>query len=81
MGQNDDDDVGDGGGCALRVSVTSPEKLSDGGSALGRFGKTFVAFEVAFQAAGGPFGDGAQGAPRRRFRDFVALADRLVRCV
>ncbi len=71
---------------ALLVAVSAPEKRSDAGSALGRLtGKKYVTFAVAFRA------DGLQpyehvrvtaGAPRRRFRDFVGLAARLVRgCV
>jgi len=61
--------------------VTSPEKRSDASSALGRLaGKKYVAFAVAYRAEGLPaFAAVPAGAPRRRFRDFVALAARLVR--
>ena len=68
-------------GGALTVAVTSPEKRSDASSALGRLaGKKYVAFTVAYRAEGlAAFAAAPAGAPRRRFRDFVALAARLVR--
>ena len=66
---------------SLAVAVTSPEKRSDASSALGRLaGKKYVAFAVPYRAEGLPaFAAAPAGAPRRRFRDFVALAARLVR--
>jgi hypothetical protein len=66
---------------SLTVAVTSPEKRTDSSSALGRLaGKKYVAFAVAYRAEGLPaFAAAPAGAPRRRFRDFVGLAARLVR--
>ena len=66
---------------SLTVAVTSPEKRADSSSALGRLaGKKYVAFAVAYRAEGLPaFAAAPAGAPRRRFRDFVGLAARLVR--
>ena len=73
--------LADEAGGTLTVAVTSPEKRSDASSALGRLaGKKYVAFAVAYRAEGlAAFAAAPAGAPRRRFRDFVGLAARLVR--
>jgi hypothetical protein len=75
--------AGAGAGGVLLVAVSSPEKRSDAGSALGRLtGKKYVTFAVAFRAeALRAYERAPAGAPRRRFRDFVGLAARLVRRV
>ena len=63
------------------VAVTAPEKRADESSALARLsGKKVVAFAVPYRSDLPPFAAAPAGAPRRRFRDFVALAARLVRC-
>ena len=65
----------------LLVAVTAPEKRADESSALARLsGKKVVAFAVPYRSDLPPFAAAPSGAPRRRFRDFVALATRLVRC-